>query len=490
MEPEQYSIPLLPHQEQGKQFILSHPYCGLFLDMGLGKTLTTLAALYDINPTGHVLVIAPKNIARSTWLDEIDKWQIPIRWKSLIVNEKGKDLSKAKRLALYDSIKDAPPTVWFINRELLCDLIKYMTEKAKEEKDFFINPRTNKKEPKWYFPYIVIDEFQSFKSYSSQRFKALKTVRPQIERLIGLTGTHAPNGIEDLWAELYLLDEGYRLGPTITSFRNAFMYSTFVVNGHSVGWQPIPGAEETIYERIKDVVISLKNTTMHIPDVTYSYIKCYMNDKERSLYRQLAKTYVLNIAGKDITVANAAVLQGKLSQMASGALYIDDDKNYTVIHKHKLEQAEYIVNNTSDNIMIAYHFKSDKDMLLKYFEEIGIPCEAFDGTKPMIDRWNNKQIRVMLIQPASAGHGLNLQFGGHTLIWYTMPWSLEEYLQCNARLHRQGQTDPVIIHHLICDKTYDEVIRKALERKDITQQALIDAVDRTVSALSEETADI
>jgi SNF2 family DNA or RNA helicase len=476
MDTEEFHIPLLPHQEQGKQFILTHPFCGLFLDMGLGKTLTTLAALYDINPTGHVLVIAPKNIARSTWIDEIEKWKIPIRWKSFIVNEKGKDLPKAKRLELYDSIANSPPTVWFINRELLCDLIDHMP-KVKNE--------SGKSVPLWRFPYVVIDEFQSFKSYDSKRFKALKSVRPQIQRLIGLTGTPAPNGIEDLWSEIYLLDMGQRLGPNITSFRNEYMYSTFVVNGHAVGWQPKAGAEEIVYNKIKDVAMSLQNTTMQIPDMTFNYVNVYMNDKERKTYQKLAKTSVLNVNGEDVMASNAAVLVGKLSQMASGALYTDDKHNYVRIHEHKLEHCEYIINNTSDNVLIAYHFQSDKEMLMEYFsrKSVGIQAEVFDGTKDMIDRWNNRQIPVMLVQPASAGHGLNIQFGGHTLIWYTLPWSLEEYLQCNARLHRQGQKDPVIIHHLVCSGTVDEHILKALEHKDVSQQALISAVDMTVRDL-------
>lgn len=474
-------IPLAQHQQQGKDFIIQHPYCGLFLDMGLGKTLTTLAAIYDMNPHGHILIIAPKNIARSTWIDEIEKWHLPLRWKSLIVNEKGKDLSRKKRLELYDSIPESPPTIWFINRELVSDLINHMPK---------IRDQNGKIVPQWLFPFVVIDEFQSFKSYNSERFKALKSVRPQIHRLIGLTGTPAPNGIEDLWAEIYLLDQGARLGTNITQFRNAFMYPTLVVNGHAVGWIPKEGSEEIIYSRIKDITMSLQNTSMKIPDIIFNDMNVYMSDKEWALYKQLAKKSVLRIDSETcVMAANAAVLQAKLSQMASGALYTDDQHNYEMIHQHKLEACEYIINNTNDNILIAYHFQSDKDMLLRYFEKTqtnkNVPTiipEVFDGTKAMIDKWNNKQIKVMLLQPASAGHGLNIQFGGHTLIWYTLPWSLEEYLQCNARLHRQGQTDPVIIHHLICKNSVDEQILIALNRKDMSQTALIEAVDRTIQA--------
>lgn len=485
MDENNFHIPLLQHQQQGMNFIIQNPYCGLFLNMGLGKTLTTLAAIYEMNPTGHVLVIAPKNIARSTWIDEIEKWQMPLRWKSLIVNEKGKDLSRKKRLELYDSIATSPPTIWFINRDLICDLIDHMPK---------VRDMNGKVVPQWLFPVVVIDEFQSFKSYNSERFKALKSVRPQIQRLIGLTGTPAPNGIEDLWAEIYLLDMGERLEKNITQFRNMYMYPTLVVNGHAVGWQPRDGSEDIIYNKIRDITMSLQNTSMHIPDVTFNNMNVYMNDKEWALYKQLARQSVLRIDDDTcVMAANAAVLQGKLSQMASGTLYIDDQHNYEVIHEHKLEACEYIINNTNDNILIAYHFQSDKDMILKYFKKTeknkNVPTiipEVFDGTKDMIDRWNNKQIKVMLVQPASAGHGLNIQFGGHTLIWYTLPWSLEEYQQCNARLHRQGQTDPVIIHHLICKGTVDERIMLALDRKDMSQTALIDAVDRTIAILNKD----
>ena len=505
MEP---NLTLLQHQQIAKDFIMTHPHCGLFLKMGLGKTRTTLDALYDLNPTHHVLVIAPKNIARSTWIDEINKWNYPFRYKSFIFNEKGKQLSRKKRLELYASISNEPPSIWFINRDLVVDLIDNMPT--------FHDPITGKLAPYWYFPTVIIDELQSFKSYNSERFKAMKKVRPYISRLIGLTGTPQPKGIEDLWAEIYLLDMGQRLGPNITSFRNAYEHSTMVINDHNVGWEPNIGAEDMIHDRIKDIVISMENSSMQIPDITYNYINVYMNDDEMKIYKKFKKDLVIDINGKEIIASNAAVLSGKLSQMASGAIYIGDKSKfkcnncnkivedydipdicpycgtsefttieiakktfkYEVIHEHKLEMCEYIINNANDCVIIAYHFKSDKDMLMKYFakKSVGIQCEAFDGSPEMIQRWNNKQIPVMLVQPASAGHGLNLQQGGHTLIWYTVPTSLEEYQQCNARLHRQGQKDIVIIHHLLTDGTIDRRLLANIERKDTSQQALYDAV--------------
>lgn len=457
------NIPLHDYQQYAKQFIIDHPYCGLFLDCGLGKTLITLSAFYEINPNGHVLIIAPKNIARSTWLDEIKKWHIPIRTKSLLVNEKGKKLSKKKRLELYNQIPTDPPTVYFISRDLISDLIKNM-------------PVIDKR-PIWYFPNIIIDEVQSFKSYKSERFKSLQRVLPCVSRLVGLTGTPTPNGLMDLWSEIYLLDMGQRLGKNITAYRNTFFNPGRYANGYPIEWIPKPGAEEEIHRRIADIVISIKNTNLKLPEVTYNNVSVYMDDDEMKLYKEFIKTQVLELEN-DVTLiaANAAVLQGKLSQMASGAIYIDDKHNYKIIHKKKLEQCEYIIENTGGPVLIAYHFQSDKDMLLDYFPD----AKCFDGSPEMQAEWNAKQIPIMLIQPASAGFGLNLQNGGSTLIWYTLSWSLEEYIQTNKRLHRQGQTQSVIIHHLLTARTVDERILAALNKKDMTQSELLEAVKATI----------
>lgn len=458
---------LHPYQQFAKDFIIQHPKCGLFLDMGLGKTLITLSALMEIKPQGHILVIAPKNIARSTWLDEIAKWQIPVHTKSFIIDENGKKLSKEKRLALYESVPSEPPAMWFINRELVADLIKHM-------------PIINKK-PVWYFPTVIIDELQSFKSHDSIRFKALKSVSNCITRFIGLTGTPTPKGPMDLWAEIYLMDNGKRLGKNITAYRNTFFLPGRIVNGYPIEWIPKPDAEQEIYNRIKDLVISLKNTNLTLPPITYNNIFVYLSDSESKVYKKLLKTQVLAFDNGDKIVAqNAAVLTAKLSQMASGAIYTNENHDYKIIHKHKLEQCEYIINNTDSPVLIAYHFKSDKEMLINYFKDVDIDAQVFDGSPEMIHKWNNKKLPVMLIQPASAGHGLNLQQGGHTLIWYTIPWSLEEYLQTNARLYRQGQTEHVMIHHLLTYDTIDKHILDVLEKKDASEQALLEAVLQTI----------
>lgn len=437
------------------------------------NTRITLSALYDLNPTGHVLVIAPINIARSTWIDEIKKWNMPLRYKSLIVNEKGKKLSRKKRLERYEQVLNEPPTIYFINRDLVADLVE--------------NAPVRNGRKIWAFPNIVIDELQSFKNYASQRFKALKAVLPCVTRLIGLTGTPTPKGLMDLWSQIYLMDGGARLGKNITEYRNTYFLPGRRVNNIVVDWIPKWGAEDYIYNAISDLVISMKNTNLVLPPVTYNNINVYMDPDEEKVYKRMMKDMVLEVApGEKVIAANAAVLSAKLSQMASGALYTDTKHNFIKIHTKKLETCEYIINNTGSPVLIAYHFQSDKAMLLEYLHAAGIDARAFDGSPEMIHDWNAGNIPVMLLQPASAGHGLNLQDGGHTLVWYTIPWSLEEYLQTNARLYRQGQQYPVVIHHLIAYGTIDHKILASIEKKDMSQQALLDAVRFVVEEIDPE----
>lgn len=457
-------VNLHDYQKFAHDFILTHPYAGLFLDMGMGKTLTTLSALYDMNPTGHVLVIAPVNIARSTWLEEIRKWNMPLRTKSLVVNEKDRKLTKQKRHAIYEEAKTAPPTVYFINRELVCDIVSYF------EKD-------------WIFPFVVLDEAQSFKSYTSARFKALKKVRPQIQRIVELTGTPSPNGLMDLWSQIYLLDQGERLGRTITEYRNTYFNPGLMMNGYPVQWKLKPGAEQAIYDRISDIVISMKNTTLKLPPLTFNNIKVYMEPEEKKLYDEMKRDFMLTfIDGKDeeeateVIAANSAVLSAKLRQIASGALYTDEEHNYKIIHRRKLEHVAYLLRSTDSPVLIAYHFQTDRIMLETYLTSLGFEPKVFDGSTAMYRAWNAGEIPIMMLHPASAGHGLNFQDGGHTLIWYTVPWSLEEYLQTNARVYRQGQTQPVVIHHILTAGTIDEKVLVAIDKKDMSQSRLIEAV--------------
>ena len=460
----QPKIPLHNYQIFAKDFMLQHPYCGLFLKMGLGKTSIVLEGLYELNPHGHVLIIAPKTIARCTWANEIKKWNIPFRTQSLLVNEKGKKLSKKKREEIFDTIPTAPPTVYFINRDLISKLVDYFPKE------------------KWCFPIVIIDESQSFKSYGATRFKKLASVRPYIFRLVELTGSPAPNGLMDLWSQIYLLDMGARLGKNITAYRDVYFNPGLVVNGYPVEWIPKINAKENIYDRIGDITISMENKYIKLPELTFNDIYVELDEPERKRYKEFSKTYILDLEnGDQIEAANSAVLQAKLSQMASGAIYTKQGSHeYEIVHEHKLEICEYIINDTADNVLIAYHFQSDKEMLLNYFKEHDIEAVVFDGTPEMESAWNQKQIKVMLVQPASCGFGLNLQDGGATLIWYTLPWSLEHYEQMNARIYRQGQTQPCVIHHLMTKHTVDTRILKAIQKKDLSQQELMGAIQATL----------
>lgn len=428
--------------------------------MGLGKTLITLTATLKRNPHNHVLVVAPKTIARNTWIDEIRKFDFPLRYKSLIVNENFIDLPKKKRLERYQEAYTAPPTVWFINRELLTDLINNM-------------PVHNGR-PVWFFPHLILDESQSFKSYSSQRFKAIKRIRPACQSVIELSGTPTPQGLMDLWSQIYILDGGARLGKTITEYRRRFFRETMRMNGYPVKWEPLPGKEEEIHRLVSDITISAKS--MKLPPATYNKFMCYMNSAEASQYKAMAKDKVLEILNNNKTTpvkaSNAGVLHLRLSQLASGTIYTDEDKRYAVVHERKLKALEQIIARSSGSILIAYYFQSDKQEILKRIPN----AVVFDGSKQMQQDWNDRKIPIMLLHPGSNGHGINIQYGGHTLIWYTMAANLEQYLQTNARLCRNGQTEPVIIHHILCEGTVDSKTLKLLSNKNNTENRFLDAI--------------
>lgn len=464
-----HSLPLHSYQKQAINFIYTHPFAGLFLDVGMGKSLITLTALSCIKPE-KTLIIAPKAIARSTWTDEIDKWHVPLKYQSLIVNQKGNKLSPKKRKEAYDeALTSQEPKLYFLNRDLVKNCVEY-----------FLKKKT------WPFKYVVIDESQSFKSYSSQRFKALQKVRPYITRLIELTGTPTPGGLMDLWPQIYLLDQGKSLGHNITAYRNQFFNAVKYVDNHPVKWEPIKSstynAEKDIYQRIKPLVISMKNTALKLPPITYAIDKVYLSDKQYKLYQELVKTNVLNLDDDlQVTADNAAVLSNKLSQMASGSLYVDDQHDFIQIHNEKLKMTEYLINNTPSPVIIAYHYQSDLRLLKDFLTKKHYQYVAFDNSTEQIKAWNNGDIPILLLQPASSGFGLNLQMGGHTLIWYTMPWSLEQYLQTNGRIARQGQKYPVVIHHLVTAKTIDTRILQALKHKDTSQNALMAAVRSTLN---------
>lgn len=463
------NLPLHEYQLYCKYLILTYPAVGLFMQCGTGKTLTTLAALYELNPNGNVLVIAPKNIARSTWFDEIEKWGFPFRTKSLLLNERGKDLSRKKRYELYNEALTAPPTIYFINTEKIPDLINNL-------------PKNEQGQPIWAYPYVIIDESQTFKSYNSTRFEELKKVRPCIQKIIELTGTPTPKDLQDLWSQIYLLDQGQRLGDCITRYRERYFRPGRIINNHPVDWRALPGAEEAIYRQISDIVVSVKNTEIKLPDIIYNNVTVHMNDDEVNIYKELLHEQVIDIGEHEVTASNAGVLAMKLAQMASGGIYVDEHHNFELIHEHKAEHCEYIINNTNSPVIIAYWFDSDKQIILNYFEKqrkskkSDIEPVVFDNTPEMQKRWNNGEIPVMLLQPASSGRGLNLQTGGHTMIFYTVPDSLELYIQTVARIYRQGQTHSVIIHRLVTKGTHDERKINNVETRTDNQNRLIDAV--------------
>lgn len=470
---------LMLYQDMVLDFMATRTHSGVFLGMSGGKTVTTLSALAHIRPAGHILVIAPVNIARSTWLAEIEKFGFPLRTKSFIYNDRDKKISAKARKELYQNVFTDPPTMYFISRDLVADLVNEMPIK-----------RVNgKREIQWPFPTVIIDESQGFKNPSAVRFKALKKVRPAISRMVLLTGTPVPNGLLDLWAQVYLLDQGQALGKTYSAYRDTFFNPTVHVNGRPVAWEPKTGAKEEIYRRISHLVMSAENTNIPLPEVSVHDVGITLSSDVMDAYKHFAKHWVLELATphptkpsvKVITTEHKAVLNTKLLQFASGTIYTDKEHNYEVVHEEKLEMLDYLIrNNGGSPVIVAYHFASDKAQLMERLPQLGHAVEAFDGSQEMTRRWNESKIPVMLLQPASAAHGLNLQFGGHTMVWYTLTSSSEPYEQANARLVRIGQQNPVQIYRLLTRGTVDEKQPVVLANKKRTSDGLLAAVRHEV----------
>ena len=438
-----------PHeyQDYATRFILEHPIAAVLLEMGLGKSVITLTAIFDLTLDSFeirkVLVIAPLRVARDTWPAEIEKWDHlrGLTCSVAIGTEAQRKAALKKRAQVY-----------IINRENVNWLI-------------------NKSGLPFDFDMVVIDELSSFKDNGSKRFKALRKVRPGVKRIVGLTGTPSSNGLMDLWAEIGILDMGQRLGRYITHFRNNYFMPDKRNQQMVFSYKPRPGAEEAIYRLISDITISMKNTDyLKLPELVMNEIPVWLSDKEQKVYDTMKRDLVLSLEGREIDALNAASLSNKLLQMANGAVYADDG-SVAKIHDRKLYALEDIIEATNGKpVLVAYWFKHDLKRILKRF-----PAEKLDSTNS-IRRWNDGEIPLAVIHPASAGHGLNLQAGGSTLVWFGLTWSLELYQQTNARLWRQGQKDTVVIHHIITKSTIDEDVMRALERKDKTQTALIDAV--------------
>ena len=421
------------------------------------KTVITLSAIRDLMldncEVSKALVIAPLRVARDTWPAEAGKWDhledIDV---SVIVGDK-----KTRIAAL-----NHPAMVYVINRENVKFLVEYYEKNGL----------------RWDFDAVIIDELSSFKNHQSQRFKWLRKVRPFVKRMIGLTGTPTSNGLMDLWAEIGILDGGERLGRFIGRYREAYFKAGSMNPQTGVVFQyvPRPGAEEQIYGKIADITISMKAMDyLHMPDCVPAWHYVEMDKKERKLYDMLRKDLIIPLKDADIDAANAASLTGKLLQMANGAVY-DENSAVREIHQRKLEKLEDLIEAANgQSVLVAYWFKHDRQRIVEHLSSMGYKPRDIKESKDIRD-WNGGNIQVALIHPASAGHGLNIQSGGHILIWFGLAWSLELYQQTNARLWRQGQTDVVTIHHIICKDTVDEDVMAALEQKDITQEKLIAAV--------------
>lgn len=437
-----------PHNYQSfaAEFILEHPVCCLMLDMGLGKTVVTLSALWELAldyfDIGKVLVIAPKRVATDTWPRELSKWEhLTGLTASLVVGNRQQREEALNR----------PAFLYIINRENVSWLVENF---------------------RWDFDTVVIDELSSFKSNRTERFKAMKKVRPLVHRVIGLTGTPAPNSLLDLWPEMYLLDMGQRLGRFITGYRERFFTPDKRNREIVYSYKPREGAEDAIYSLISDICISMKAVDyLDMPERIDNRIEVEMSAKEKKIYDDFCRDMVVQIGDEELDAVNAGVLSGKLLQMANGAVY-GDDRRVLPIHSRKLDALEDLVEAANGKpLLVAYWYKHDLARIRERFPE----ARCIDTSKDISD-WNAGKVPLALIHPASAGHGLNLQEGGCTIVWYGLTWSLELYQQLNARLWRQGQKHTVVIHHIITKGTHDEDVMKALENKDMRQSNLIAAV--------------
>ena len=437
-----------PHDYQAFaiDYIETHPVAAVLLDMGLGKTVISLTAIADFNSfvARRILVIAPLRVARDTWPAELEKWS-HLQHLTYAV---AVGTAKERRAALMQSAD-----ITIINRENLSWMI--------EESGFPFDYDT-----------VIVDELSSFKNHQSKRFKALLRVRPKVKRIIGLTGTPSSNGLMDLWAEFRLLDMGQRLGRFITHYRNAY-FTPDKRNGEIIySYKPLPFAEDAIYRKISDITISMKSTDhLKMPELVSTQYEVRLSDAEAERYADLKQELILQLPDGEVTAANAAALTGKLAQLANGAIYADTGE-VVEFHERKLDALEDIIESANGKpLLVAYWFRHDLQRIRERFD-----VRELKSSKDIAD-WNAGKIPVAVIHPASAGHGLNLQAGGSTLVWFGLTWSLELYQQTNARLWRQGQSaGTVVIQHIVTKGTIDERILKALQAKDRTQAALIEAV--------------
>ncbi|MEG2656099.1 MAG: DEAD/DEAH box helicase [Clostridium sp.] len=450
-----------PYQEYAINHVIDFEASGLFLDMGMGKTVSTLTAIDNLiflSEVLKVLVIAPLRVAEDTWSTEVDKWDHLKHLRISKVLGTPKQRSKAIE-------EDAD--IYVTNRENVEWLVKQYWSS-------------------WKWDMCVIDELSSFKSSKSIRFRELKKVRPYFKRIVGLTGTPAPNSLIDLWPQIYLLDGGKRLGKTITSYRQQY-FTPGQMNGHIVyNYRLKDGAEDKIHNKINDICISMMaKDYLDIPERIDNIINVNLSQVTKKRYKQFEKELIIELDENDITAANAAVLTGKLLQMANGAIY-SETKEVIEVHDEKLKALLEIIEAANGKpVLIFYSFKHDYDRIVKFLESKNYKPRKLNGSDD-IKSWNEGKTNILLLHPASAGHGLNLQYGGNVIVWFGLTWSLELYQQANARLHRQGQKETVIIHHLISKGTVDEDVMKSLGNKEINQNVLLEAVKARLKEVKNE----
>lgn len=441
-----------PYQQYCIAQAIQKPALGLFLDMGLGKTIITLSVINELKygrfQVRKVLVIAPKKVAEATWQREAAKWDNVkhLRFSTVLG-------SQAKRIRALNT----PADIYIINRENVVWLV-----------DYYKND--------WPFDMVVCDEFSSFKSHSAKRFKALAAIRGHIDRIIGLTGTPSPNGLDDLWSQVYLLDQGQRLGRYYTHFRERYFEPGKRSREVIYQYDPKDGAEAAILERISDICISMKAADyLQLPKIIYDDIPVVLDAKAKKAYTELERKMILELPDDVIDVTSAAALSNKLQQLANGAIY-NDEHDWHDIHSCKLDAfMELIERLNGQHALVFYNFQHDRERLQELLDKSKLRVRVFSGAQDEAD-WNAGKVDILLAHPASTAYGLNLQDGGHHVVWFGLNWSLELYQQANKRLHRQGQEQPVIVHHLICVGTRDEDLADALSRKDKSQEWVLQSL--------------
>lgn len=438
------------YQKRATDLVISVPKIGLFLDMGLGKTVITMTAIqelmFDRFEVSRVLVIAPKRVAEDTWTREHAKWD---HLRDLKIS-KVLGTAAQRRKAL-----EAEADIYVIGRDNVVWLVEHLQKVRKG----------------WPFDMVVIDELSSFKNPQAKRFRALRKAMPHVKRVVGLTGTPSPNGLMDLWAEVYLLDRGERLGSTLGAYRERY-FRPGARNGYVVyKWDALPGARKEIEAKISDICVSMSAADyLKLPKRIDNVIPVQLSPAEMAAYKTMEAEQLLQIEDDDIAALNAAAVMTKLLQIANGSVYAVDGK-VVQIHSAKLEALEEIIDTTDGPVLVFYSYKHDLAAIQGSIKGARI----LNSTADIAD-WNAGKVQVLLAHPASVGYGLNLQEGGHVIVWYGLTWSLELYQQANARLYRQGQEKPVIIHHLIAEGTVDEEVMQALQHKDTSQAALLAAL--------------